>query len=156
VDIDDCLIDSRKTYEFLPYFDKNIEYSVEEKREAWDKWTECLCLCTPNYHIVDLIKRYKDDTKIFFITSREVRLNCIEETRKIVDKCFISVDGLNYEILMRNENDYRSSSDVKRDIYNMCIKGRYNILFAIDDLLENIEMYKELGINTLQCRYGDK
>ena len=50
---------------------------------------------------------------------------------------------------MRKANvDYRSSDAVKRDILQELMND-YTILYAIDDDMKNLEMYKELGIPTV-------
>ena len=46
--------------------------------------------------------------------------------------------------------------DYNEQIYYKHIHNKYNVLFAIDDDIENIKMFYKLGINTLHCRYGKK
>ena len=53
---------------------------------------------------------------------------------------------------MRKENDYRPSSEVKKDIIEQEILPKYVPVIAIDDDIRNIQMYNDLGILTLQVK----
>ena len=53
---------------------------------------------------------------------------------------------------MREENDYRPSSEVKKDIIEREILPNYIPVIAIDDDIRNIQMYNDLGILTLQVK----
>ena len=90
--------------------------------------------------------------KVFLLTSREST-----DTLLRITQCQVGTLLQNgAELLMRAEDDNRTSAEVKRSLYESVIKGRYDVMFAIDDLEENIEMFKSLGIKTLQFRYGDE
>jgi hypothetical protein len=60
----------------------------------------------------------------------------------------------NYMLLMRPVHDLRDSDIVKKDLYNDYVKDNYMVEYAIDDNQANIDMWKSLGIPTLQHRYG--
>ena len=53
---------------------------------------------------------------------------------------------------MRKENDYRPSSEVKKDIIEQEILPKYVPVIAIDDDIRNIQMYNDLGILALQVK----
>ena len=60
------------------------------------------------------------------------------------------------ELLMRSERDQRKDSIVKKELFDKYIKDEYNILFALDDRNQVVDMWrKELGIKCLQVNYGD-
>ena len=47
-------------------------------------------------------------------------------------------------------------SEVKKDVYEKEIKGRYNILFILEDRDRVVRMYREeLGLPVWQVRYGN-
>ena len=56
------------------------------------------------------------------------------------------------DVYMRTCNDYRSSVDVKRDAINLLkfmVRGEYVINRVFDDRDDVVQMYKELGFNTI-------
>ena len=59
-------------------------------------------------------------------------------------------------IFMREGSDYRPDFEVKKDIYNanIAILG-YNIDFALDDRNQIVDMWREMGIKTLQVEPGN-
>ena len=58
-------------------------------------------------------------------------------------------------LLMRKPNDFRDDQIVKREIYEDEIKGKYEVLFAVDDRKRIVEMWREVGLVCLQCAEGD-
>lgn len=157
VDLDDCLFDSRPLNKYFP--------KDEKSREEWDLFQSKVCECRLNEHILNLVKSMIgfENTTVLFVTSREARKDVVKETTKAIleilpDRIFRADSRWSepsYQLFMRAEEDYRPSEEVKKDLYNSCIKDRYNVLFAIDDCPKNIEMFKSLGINTLRCEYGE-
>ena len=57
---------------------------------------------------------------------------------------------------MRAGDDYRPDFEVKKEIYNgkIAILG-YNIDFALDDRNQIVDMWREMGIKTLQVEPGN-
>ena len=90
-----------------------------------------------------------ENIELIFVTGREGTAKLREQTEAQLDLYFP-----NYTIFYRPENDYRKAAEVKKEIYLNNIKGKYDILFAIDDDIQNIRMFEKLGIHTLHCRYG--
>lgn len=59
-------------------------------------------------------------------------------------------------LLMRPKNDNRKDSIVKRELYEANIKGKYNVLFVLDDRNQVVDMWRnELGLICLQVAEGD-
>lgn len=145
IDLDDCLFDSRHLGKYLP--------SRADDREGWDLFQSKYQDCEVNTHIRVLVDGlWNDNVFLLFVTGRE---GC-PKLRELTEEHISNLYPNGYEIFYRPENDYRRAKDVKREIYYKHIKGKYNILFAIDDDIENIKMFYKEGINTLHCRYGKK
>ena len=74
---------------------------------------------------------------------------------------YITMDWLRNNIipcdhlLMRKEDDFRSDSLVKAEIFKNKIKPYYNILFAVDDRSSVVKTWRELGLVCLQCNEGN-
>lgn len=95
--------------------------------------------------IHNLIFNY-DSNKIIFLTGRSKE--CENETRNWLE---INCGYIDYELLMREPKDFRPSTVVKKELYENFVKGKYNVIFAIDDKEDVIEMWRSLGIKALQC-----
>jgi predicted secreted acid phosphatase len=146
MDIDDTLVDSKAILSAIPkdYMDRvgwNIFHKILSNHpRVFHKWA------------VNIIRSYMlRGYTILFVTGREATQELIDltlDTVLYVSQGIPSIKG-NYEILMRPIDDYRSSSDVKRSLYESVIKGRYNVELAIDDDLKNAGLWKSLGISSL-------
>jgi len=138
----------------------------ESSRELWDKYHERRKFYSPRIYkviqpVVDIVNGIYQTKKckVIFITAREntcngkILLNTYRFIRKHF-KCFDDVYDFNrkYKLYMREENDYRPSSEVKKDIIEREILPKYIPVIAIDDDIRNIQMYNDLGILTLQVK----
>lgn len=94
---------------------------------------------------------YQDmGTKIIIMSGRDGI--CQPETEKWLGDNDIKWDRL----LMRKIKDQRKDSIVKRELFEDFVQGQYNVLFALDDRNQVVDMWrKELGIKCLQVNYGD-
>jgi hypothetical protein len=114
-----------------------------------------------NHHVEEIITRFgewiskgKEDElpfrEIIFVTGRSEKYR--GQTKAWLYKC----DTAPYTLFMRPDfthegrPDHRPSHVVKREIYEREIKGKYEVLFAMDDNEECCQMYKSLGITTLK------
>ena len=60
-------------------------------------------------------------------------------------------NGIHYDnAYFRNENDYRTGDVIKLENYNRYIKGKFNVLAAVEDDPKCVKMYQEQGIFVLQ------
>jgi predicted kinase len=76
---------------------------------------------------------------------------CRPETEK-----WLEDNGIAYDILlMRPEGDNRKDVIVKNELYENHIKGKYNILYVIDDRDQVVELWRRLGLTCLQVAWGD-
>ena len=147
VDLDDCLFDSRHLNKYLP--------KKQNDREAWDKFQEKYSDCKINRHILILIDALRlNGITLLFVTGREATEKLKELTEERIRSLY--PDGGYYKIFFRAANDYRKASEVKQEIYRKYIKGQYDVLFAIDDDIENINMFAKEGLNVMHCKYGKK
>lgn len=59
------------------------------------------------------------------------------------------------ELHMRKTDDNRPDYIVKKEIYNEHIKGKYNVLFVLDDRDQVVRMWREEGLKCLQVQEGN-
>ena len=110
----------------------------------------------PDYHIIHLVRLYSQAGYKIVITSGR------PDSRKGVDVRQLTVDWLNREgvpfdeLFMRQEGDYRPDYEVKLEIYeNYIVPLGYHIDFALDDRNQIVDMWRSIGIKTLQVEPGN-
>jgi hypothetical protein len=141
-DLDGVLFDSKVLRNYLP--------KDETSREEWDLFATHYHKVSINSWCIELIKSLiLNDIKILFVTSREDVLEARLQTVNKLVEAIGTENVLNSSLFMRSFNDYRPSDEVKKDIFIKYIKDNYNILFAIDDEIQNSLMWKELEITSL-------
>ena len=59
------------------------------------------------------------------------------------------------KLLMRANNDARKDSIIKEEIFWNEIEPHYNVLAVFDDRDQVVKMWRNLGIKTFQCDYGN-
>lgn len=150
LDLDNCVFDSREWEKYIP---------KDGSRDGWDLYHKHYDLVKPNPEmeefIEDLIYFYGLE-RIYFVTSREDKGVMRNITEKQILNAFsdtLDFDKIKISLFMRNENDYRPSYLVKQDILCSRILPFKKIDLAIDDDIDNINMYKSYNIQTI---YYDK
>lgn len=103
-----------------------------------------------NKPVADIINQYQEDeykeTKIIIVSGRKDIYR--EQTVKWLHKYNISYSYL----FMRKVDDNRKDVIVKKEIYEKNIKGKFNVLFVIDDRPSVIKMWREdMGLFVLDC-----
>lgn len=92
--------------------------------------------------------------KVFFLSGREGTASVKGKTEKWLSEAFF-LDRMDSQLLMRAEGDKRPDFVTKYDLFNEHIRGKYNVLFAIDDRDQVVRLWREMGIRTLQVTYGN-
>ena len=138
IDIDNCWMDSRLWLTNVPLWSEN--------EDDWELFYRRVYLCKPNKLFINDIMTMIADMNVFpiFVTSRsgQVRKSTIFQ---IQNNSSLVVDETCGLYMRKSLEDYRSSDKVKKDITLELMK-EYNILYAIDDDMKNLKMFKELGI----------
>ena len=65
-------------------------------------------------------------------------------------------NNINYdEIHMRQKNDYRKDSVVKKEIFYNIINKKYKVRFVLDDRDIVVNMWRDLGLDCYQVYKGN-
>ena len=99
----------------------------------------------PIQQTIDIINSFYWQYDIVLMSWR--RNWCCEDTEHWLAKHWVKYDYL----LMRNSFDFRDDVDVKRDLYNFCLKYKY-VYFVIDDRKRVVDLWKEIGLYTIDVR----
>lgn len=103
----------------------------------------------PKQTIIDIFLQCKADKK-FILSGRDGC--CRAETIQWLFDHDVVYD----ELFMREARDMRKDSIVKREIYDREIKGKYNVLFILDDRNQVVDLWRrDLGLTCLQVAYGN-
>ncbi len=89
---------------------------------------------------------------IIFVTGRMGTPEIVRDTKKSIENHPLMPP---YEIFFRKDGDYRADDVVKREIYESEIKGKWEVVFVIDDRRRVVDMWREMGLVCLQCAKGD-
>jgi len=134
-----CNIEHRKKY---------IDGSLGKK--DWDKFYKGCGNDFPNDWCKNIVENI--DATILLVTGRPSDYSF--ETKEWLDNYIFYTKSEVLELFMRKSGDYRADYVIKKEIYEDKIKDNYDILFAIDDRQQVVDMWRELGIVCLQCDEG--
>lgn len=102
--------------------------------------------------INDFLANAKEDDRVFIVTGRSAEADVMKATNEYVSK-YVS-DDPRIRILFREVGDYTKGDEKKRQLYEQYIKGKYRVLYAIDDSQKVVDMYRNLGMTVLQPNAG--
>jgi len=116
----------------------------------------------PNTPVVETIKAMyaylvaqapadrKKDIKIIFTSGREDKYR--EPTERFLAE---HLPGIPYLLYMRKTSDMRKDSIIKREMFDENIKGKWNILFVLDDRNQVVDNWREMGLHCFQVAPGN-
>ena len=136
-DLDGVIFDSREWGKYAP--------KEKDDREGWDYFAKHADVCKPNLSKINLVKDLSKVLNIIFITSREGSPFLKKATKDQLKKC---LGNTKYTLCMRPYKDYRTSVEVKKEILEKNVLPKYDPILAVDDDLENINMFKSFNIPT--------
>lgn len=77
------------------------------------------------------------------------------EFREQTEK-WLEDNGISYDYLfMRPENDKRKDVIVKQEIYEAEIKGKFNVVFVLDDRNQVVDFWRSVGLKCFQVADGN-
>lgn len=104
-----------------------------------------------NNNVADILERYRDSSsvRIILVSGRK------SEFRDQTESWLLNY-GIPYDTLyMRKIADVRKDVVVKKEIYETEIKGKYNVLFVLDDRDQVVDLWRSEGLTCLQVAEGD-
>lgn len=120
------------------------------------------CDCDPpNRPVVECIKAMyaylvarapddrKQDVMILFTSGREEKFR--EPTERFLRE---HLPGIPYELHMRQTGDMRKDAVIKREMFDKEIRGKWNVLFVLDDRDQVVDNWREMGLHCFQVAPG--
>lgn len=97
---------------------------------------------------------WADDYEIIFMSGRGEEHRVQTEAWLEANGWPLHIDGV-HGPFMRPEGDRRPDFKVKADLFEEHVRGRFNVKFALDDRDQIVDLWRGMGIKTLQVDYGD-
>jgi hypothetical protein len=107
-----------------------------------------------NYPIANILQIYDNQTifpiKLILVTGRE------EKYRNFTEE-WLHKNNVDHYILllMRKTGDFRKDFIIKKELYEKHIKGKYDVLFVLEDRDQVVKMWRDEGLTCLQVAYGN-
>lgn len=144
VDLDGALanIDHRKHF-------------LEGEKKDWDSFNEAFEEDEVNAWCKEIIERfgygnpYFDEIELIFVSGRWEKYR-----DRIINWLMKNNIPLRF-LYLRKDNDFRKDSEIKKEIYLEKIKDNFDILFVLDDRKQVVDMWRSLGLVSLQCDVGE-
>jgi len=123
---------------------------VSNNENNWSEFNDRMGEDVINKPIVDLYHTLWDSKKydIIIVSGRSEAFRTVSEQWLVWNH--IPFDRL----IMRQATDYRKDALVKQDILNTLKAEGKDILFAVDDRQQVVDMWRRNGITCLQCDEG--
>lgn len=107
----------------------------------------------PNQPIVDLVsvlQSSKPNMKTFVFSGRENVISNGNTSIEDLSKLWLKKQNVKFDfIFLRKKGDHRQDSEVKEEMFLTHLKGKYNILYWIDDRQQVISKMREYGLTVL-------
>lgn len=117
----------------------------------WKSFNSTMGDDVPNKPIVELYKVLWETQKyeIILVSGRG------EEYRDITERWLVWNEIPFHALMMRASGDYRPDVKVKKDILQQIRAVYGEVLFAVDDRQQVVDMWRENGVTCLQCAEGN-
>lgn len=104
----------------------------------------------PNWPVIAMVQGMTNRGYVaLFVSGRPD--SCLPDTRMWLNK-YVNCRG---SIYMRKTGDKRADFIVKNEIFNERIRDNFNVVAAIDDRDQVVDMYREMGIPVFQVAPGN-
>jgi predicted kinase len=122
----------------------------------------------PNWPVIKtVLAMHAQGVKIIFMSGRDVKYR--PETVRFIEKYCREIDlklwgpggkPIPYELHMRGELDLtkvdqRKDSIIKEELFDAHVRGKYNVLFVLDDRNQVVVAWRRLGLTVFQVAEGD-
>lgn len=127
------------------------KHFMEQKPKDWDSFYRESVNDSVNHWCSYLLREIfeKNDLTILLVTGRPAQYRSSTQD-------WLEQEEICYAYLfMRQRGDFRKDAIVKQEIYEREIKGKYEVVFVIDDRRQCVDMWRAQGLVCLQCAPGE-
>lgn len=107
----------------------------------------------PNTNVIRAVQGFKAiGISPVFLSGRKGTSTCREATQMWIQK-HVLVGS--YDLHMRAPHDNRTDYLVKKDLFDAHVRNTWNVIGALDDRQQVVDMYREMGLTVFQVAPGD-
>lgn len=104
----------------------------------------------PIPEVIEIVRwAYQSGINIVVMSGRDGE--CFDVSRDWLDEHL----GVPYEFYMRDAGDQRKDSIVKRELFDVHVRNRFDVKFVLDDRNQVVDMWRAMGLRCLQVAPGD-
>lgn len=104
----------------------------------------------PNLAVIEAAQAAaRDEVQVIYCSGREDRV------REITAEWLSKHVGVAGPLYMRAADDKRKDSVVKRELFDVHIRDKYDVRYVLDDRNQVVEMWRSLGLTVFQVAEGD-
>jgi predicted kinase len=108
---------------------------------------------TPNKNVVCVVRALiHRNIRAIYVSGRKGNTECRLATEQWIGE---HIQLGRFDLYMREPHDNRPDYLVKRDIFDQHIRNNWNVLGAIDDRRQVVDMYRDLGLTVFQVAAGE-
>lgn len=123
---------------------------VEQRPKDWKSWNAAMHLDGQRPAIIKLAQELSKTHRLLLCTGRQ------EEHRKVTCKWLAETADLWFsELYMRATGDYRDDAIVKSEMLDRILADGFKPWLVVDDRSKVVTMWRERGLDCLQCAPGD-
>ena len=124
---------------------------VTEGNSYWEKFNAEMGEDTPNSAVVSLYLTlwHSGNYNLEIVTGRNERFRALTEQWLVWNEIPFN------RVTMRPDKDNRADHILKEEILSSILDEGQDILFAVDDRQQVVDMWRRNGITCLQCDVGD-
>jgi len=124
---------------------------VTEGKSYWEKFNAEMGEDTPNSAVVSLYLTlwHSGNYNLEIVTGRNERFRALTEQWLVWNEIPFN------RVTMRADKDNRADHIIKEEILSSFLDEGQDILFAVDDRQQVVDMWRRNGITCLQCDVGD-
>jgi predicted secreted acid phosphatase len=128
------------------------QFTSPEGKVDWEAWISSTRFAPINEWCKEIcVAMQRRGYRLIFMTARSSNFNGHEITREWLNNHLNSEGIFEYELMMRPKDDFRPDSEIKQDLYWTSVYPHYDVLFAVDDKHNIIDLWRNLNIPALHC-----
>jgi len=126
------------------------KHHVEQRPKDWKAWNAAMHLDGQRPAIIKLARELAKSHRLVLCTGRH------EEFRDVTSKWLANVADIWFsDLYMRADGDFRDDAIVKSELLDRIIADGYEPWLVVDDRDKVVAMWRERGLDCLQCAPGN-
>jgi predicted kinase len=121
-------------------------------------WPVIITVLMAHSHGINIIFMSGRDSKYREQTIRQIEMYArLENLAKLQNAEVMPAvtELISYQLHMRGEGDMRKDSLVKSDLFDEHVRGKFNVLFVLDDRDQVVSYWRSIGLTCFQVDYGN-